>query len=51
MWQFEGCDYVVSRVTGGCRGWGFTREINETKRLVCTILQCVHVFVLKLIHQ
>lgn len=20
MWQFEGCDYVVSRVTDGCRG-------------------------------
>uniref|UniRef100_A0A8C4GQD8 Delta-1-pyrroline-5-carboxylate synthase n=1 Tax=Dicentrarchus labrax TaxID=13489 RepID=A0A8C4GQD8_DICLA len=34
MWQFKGCDYLVSQVTDGC--WGglllcLTRIINETK--------------------
>lgn len=55
MWQFEGCDYVVSRVTDGRGGGvsllGLPHKINETKKHVCTILPRVNVCVRKLNRQ
>lgn len=58
MWQFEGCDCVVSQVTDGCRGGRyclFTRVVNETKTQqnmpVCTVMQCLQCFVWKFIHR
>lgn len=55
MWQFEGCDYVDSRVTDGRGGGvsllGLPHEINKTKKHVCTILPRVNVCVRKLNRQ
>lgn len=49
MWQFEGCDYVVSQVTDGCRGGLYsvclTHVVTETETqltmLVCKVMQCL----------
>lgn len=56
MWQFEGCDYVDSRVThgrgGGVSLLGLPHEINETKKKhVCAILPHVNVCVRKINRQ
>ncbi len=59
MWQFEGCDYLVSQVTDG--RWGgldsdcLTYVINETQTwqnmLVCVVMQCLQFLVCTFINQ